>query len=139
MLFNLLNEYIASSITSIYDIILLLYVTNISCRGEFVENTHNRLVTIVGTSVCAQRAHLLINQRLQVNNIKWTNWCINQLIDIEIWIDRPTKIIIIIITNCRHPSSPWTIKLEHNNLPSSLQFHPPQSLHTIIVINHRAA
>ena len=36
-------------------------------RDEFVENTRNRLVTIVGTSVCAQRAHLLINQRLQVN------------------------------------------------------------------------
>jgi len=37
----------------------------ISPRDEFVENTRNRLVTIVGTSVCAQRAHLLINQRLQ--------------------------------------------------------------------------
>lgn len=34
-------------------------------RGEFVEGTNNRLVTIVGSPACAQTAHTLIIHKLK--------------------------------------------------------------------------
>lgn len=34
-------------------------------RGEFVEGTTNRKLTIVGTPACAQTAHTLIANRLR--------------------------------------------------------------------------
>lgn len=37
----------------------------VSPRGEFVEGTTNRVVTICGSPVCAQTAHMFITQRLQ--------------------------------------------------------------------------
>ena len=37
----------------------------VSARGEFVEGTSNRLVTITGSPTNAQSAHFLITQRLQ--------------------------------------------------------------------------
>lgn len=37
----------------------------LSSRGEFVEGTTNRLVTITGSPVCAQTAHMFITQKLQ--------------------------------------------------------------------------
>jgi hypothetical protein len=38
---------------------------SISKRGEFVKDTNNRIVTIVGTPVCAQTAHTLIIHKLR--------------------------------------------------------------------------
>eukprot|EP00601_Ochromonadales_sp_CCMP2298_P006878 CAMPEP_0173212852 /NCGR_PEP_ID=MMETSP1141-20130122/25049_1 /TAXON_ID=483371 /ORGANISM="non described non described, Strain CCMP2298" /LENGTH=278 /DNA_ID=CAMNT_0014139955 /DNA_START=60 /DNA_END=897 /DNA_ORIENTATION=+ len=38
---------------------------SVSGRGEFMEGTNNRVVTITGTPGSAQTAHLFINQRLQ--------------------------------------------------------------------------
>lgn len=38
---------------------------HVSDKGDFIEGTTNRLVTITGTPACAQAAHLFINQRLQ--------------------------------------------------------------------------
>ena len=74
-------------------------------RDEFVENTRNRLVTIVGTSVCAQRAHLLINQRLQVNKSihqsmnEWMNEWMNLQFDwLIVWKDKHHTTIIFITT-----------------------------------------
>lgn len=39
----------------------------VSPRGEYVEGTTNRLLTITGTPTCAQTAHLFITQRLHVS------------------------------------------------------------------------
>ncbi len=39
----------------------------VSPRGEYVEGTTNRLVTITGSPTAAQTAHLFITQRLQVH------------------------------------------------------------------------
>lgn len=39
----------------------------VSPRGEYVEGTTNRLVTITGSPTAAQTAHLFITQRLQVS------------------------------------------------------------------------
>lgn len=38
----------------------------VSPRGEFVEGTSNRLVTITGAPSCAQTAHYFVSQKLQV-------------------------------------------------------------------------
>ena len=38
---------------------------SISQRGEFVEGTNNRLVTITGSPACAQTAHTLVVHKLK--------------------------------------------------------------------------
>ena len=60
------KRYVFRVALSVVCAVLILIDLCLCCyRGEFVEGTTNRLVTIVGSPACAQTAHTLIIHKLK--------------------------------------------------------------------------